>query len=197
MTFLLYPVAAEALPFAGFAMDALPYGIDMVGGGVNQLRFVGEDSGFEVAVVLAFHSHAGAREVGRAYVGGGTVENHYLEMHTWTELSLQFGPQAGIPVEVFAVVLAGFLCMQQPHIDTSLQQAVEDGEEWLNLAAGRAYIQVFEVGRSNPQVVPRLRAAGNHLAIVVFVSNVLQHNAAAKIQKKMETTLSSQNMILI
>ena len=53
-------------------------------------RNTSHDSGLEVAVVVAFHAYAGAREVGGADIGCCAVEYHYFEMHSWTELALQF-----------------------------------------------------------------------------------------------------------
>ena len=96
----------------------------MVGGGIYQRWFVGENTGLEVAVVVAFHTHAGTREVGGADVGGGAVENHYLEMHPWAESPFQPAPQPRILVEILAEVLTWLFRMKQPHIDTTFQQLV-------------------------------------------------------------------------
>ena len=57
------PVAAEGLPFALGTSSPLPDAVEVVGGGIDQRGFVGEDAGLEVAVVVAFHAHAGAREI--------------------------------------------------------------------------------------------------------------------------------------
>ena len=119
------PVAAEGFSFALGTSMALPDAVEVVGGGIYQLRFVGEDAGLEIAVVVAFHTYAGAREVGGADIGGGAVENHYLEMHPWTEPPLQAAPQSRILVEILAEVLARLLGVQQTHVDTTSQQLVE------------------------------------------------------------------------
>ena len=104
---------------------ALPDAVEMVGGGIDQLGVVGEDAGLEVAVAFAFHTHACAREVGGANIGGSTVENHNLEMHPWTESPLQTAPQPRILVEILAEILSWLFGMKQPHIDTPFQQLVE------------------------------------------------------------------------
>ena len=52
--FLSNPVPAEILALAGLAAESLPDAVEVVGGGIYQLRFVGEDAGLEVAVVAAF-----------------------------------------------------------------------------------------------------------------------------------------------
>ena len=118
-------IPAKILPFAVLTAMALPYAVEMVGGGIDQLGFVGEDTGLEVAVVVAFHAYAGAREVGGADVGGGAVENHYLEMNPWAESPFQPAPQPRILVEILAEVLTWFFGVQQTNVDTSFQQLVE------------------------------------------------------------------------
>ena len=111
-------ISAEAFSFAFGTSSPLPDVVEVVGGGIDQLGVVGEDTGLEVAVVVAFHTHAGAREVGGADVGGGAVENHYFEMHPWAESPLQTAPQPRILVEILAEILSWLFGMQQPHIDT-------------------------------------------------------------------------------
>ena len=118
-------IPAKILPFAVLTAMALPDAVEVIGGGIDQRRFVGEDAGLEVAVVVAFHTDAGTSEVGGADIGYRAVENHYLEMHSWTELALQFRPQAWILVEILAEVLTWLLSVQQAHLDTPFQQFVE------------------------------------------------------------------------
>lgn len=77
-------VTAEGFSFALGTSSALPDTVEMVGVGIHQRRFVGEDFGLEVAVVVAVHTHAVALEVGGANIGQRAVENHYLEMHLRT-----------------------------------------------------------------------------------------------------------------
>ena len=78
-------ITAEGFSLALGTSVPLPDAIDMVGSGIYQRRFVGEDTGLEVAVIVAFHTHTGTCEVGRTDVGGSAVENHYLEMYSWTK----------------------------------------------------------------------------------------------------------------
>ena len=81
---LLYPVAAEGFALAFGAAFPLPYGIDMVGGGIDQRRLVGQYACLEVAVAVTLHADTRAGELGRANIGRGAVEYHYLEMHSRT-----------------------------------------------------------------------------------------------------------------
>jgi len=83
------PVAAEGFSFTFGTSSPLPDAVEVVGGGIDQLRFVGEDACLEVAVVVAFHADTGTCEVGGADVGFRAVENHYLEMHPWAEFPFQ------------------------------------------------------------------------------------------------------------
>ena len=124
--FLSNPVPAEILALAGLAAESLPDAVEMVGGSIHQRWLVGEDAGLEVAVVVAFHTYAGTREVGGADVGGSAVENHYLEMHPWAEFPFQPAPQPRILVEILAEILSRLFGMQQTNIDTALEQLVED-----------------------------------------------------------------------
>ncbi len=78
-------IAAEGFSFAFGTSSPLPDAVEVVGGGIRQRRVVGEDTGLEVAVVVAFHAYAGTCEVGGADVGFRAVENHYLEMHSWAK----------------------------------------------------------------------------------------------------------------
>lgn len=123
--FLSNPIPTEVFPLAFGTVGSLPDAVEVVGGGIDQGGLVGEDSGLEVAVVVAFHTHAGTREIGGADVGGGAVENHYLEMHPWAESPFQPAPQPRILVEILAEVLTWLFRMKQPHIDTTSQQLVE------------------------------------------------------------------------
>ena len=68
------PVAAEGFSFALVTSSALPYAVEVVGGGIHQRRVVGEDASLEVAVAFAFHAYAGTCEVGGTDVGGSTVK---------------------------------------------------------------------------------------------------------------------------
>ena len=91
-------IPAKILPFAVLTAMALPNPVEVVGGGIDQLGGVGEDNGLEVSAVVAFHTYAGTCEVGGADVGGSTVKNHYLEMHSWAE-------------PLFSLDVLSFFCM--------------------------------------------------------------------------------------
>ena len=160
LRFLSNPIPTKLFPLATLAGAALPDVVEVVGGGVNELGFVGQDAGFEIAVAFAFHAYACSSKVGGADIDLRAVEDHQFEMYSRTQPSLQPRPQAGILVEIFTEVLTRLFGVQQPHLDTVFQQPVKYGEEGLHLAASLTYIEVFEVGGANPQVVLHLRAAG-------------------------------------
>ena len=66
--FLSYRVNAKILSSAGVAVGAAPYAVELIHGGLHQIRSVGEDARLEVPTVAAFHADARAGEVGRTDV---------------------------------------------------------------------------------------------------------------------------------
>ena len=171
-------VTAECFSFALGTSSALPDTVEVVGGGIHQRWFVGEDFGLEVAVVVAFHAYAGTCEVGGADVGFRAVENHYLEMHPWAESPFQSAPQSWILVEILAKILSCLFGMKQPHIDTTFQQLVEYRQERHHVPTA-LHIQVFEVGSTNPLIVLDLLAKCQHFCVVFLVRDVLYHTSIA------------------
>ena len=167
-------VAAEVLALAFRALSTLPNSVEVVGCGIDQGGFVGKNTGFEVAVVVAFHTNAGAGEVGRADISHGTVEDHYFEMHTRTKPAFQIGPQARKLVEIVAEIVAGFLGVQQPYVDATLEELVEDREERDNHFPAFD-IEILKVGSSNPKVVLDLVAKREDVGVMVSVGDVLNH----------------------
>ena len=165
------PVAAEGFSFALGTSMALPDAVEVVGGGIYQLRFVGEDAGLEVAVVVAFHTHAGTCKVGGADVGDGAVENHYLEMHPRAESPFQPAPQPRILVEILAEILSWLFGMKQAHFDTPFQQFVEHRQKRQHIPTA-LHIQVLQVGSTNPQIVLDLLTKCQHLCVMLLVCDV-------------------------
>ena len=164
-------IPAKILPFAVLTAMALPNPVEVVGGGIDQLGVVGEDTGLEVAVVVAFHTHAGTCKVGGADVGHRAVKNHYLEMHPWAEPPLQPAPQSGILVEILAEILSWLFGMKQPHFDTPFQQFVEHRQKRQHIPTA-LHIQVLQVGSTNPQIVLDLLTKCQHLCVMLLVCDV-------------------------
>jgi len=151
------PVAAEGFSFALGTSSPLPDTVEMVGVGIYQRWFVGEDAGLEVAVVVAFHTHSVALEVGATDICHRAVENHYLEMRPRTESPFQPAPQRRILVEILAKVLSRFFGMKQPHINITFQQLVEHRQE-RHYIPSALHIQDLQVSCTNPQIVLDLLA---------------------------------------
>ena len=162
-------ISAEGFSFALGTSLPLPDAVKVVSGGIHQRWFVGEDAGLEVAVVVAFHTHAGAREVGGDDIGLCAVENHNLEMHPWTESPFQPAPQPGILVEILAEVLTWFFGMKQPHIDTTFQQLVEYRQERHHVPTA-LHIQVFDISGANPKHVIFLGRFGMQIFVLPPIS---------------------------
>ncbi len=56
------------------AVGAAPHAVELLGGGFHKGWLIGEDAGFEVAAVAAFHSYSGSGQVGGADIGCLKVE---------------------------------------------------------------------------------------------------------------------------
>ena len=167
-------IAAEGFSFAFGTSSPLPDAVEVVGGGIRQRLFVGEDSGLEVAVVVPFHADASTCEVGGSDIGHRTVENHYLEMRPRTESPFQPAPRPRIFVEILAEALSWLFGMKRPHINITFQQLVEHRQKRNHIPTS-LHIQILYVGCSNPQIVLDLLTKCQHLCIMFFVSDVLKH----------------------
>lgn len=165
-------ISTEILPLAFGTVGSLPDGVEVVGCGIDQRWFVGENTGLEVAVVVALHTHAGTCEVGGADIGYSAVENHYLEMHPWTESPLQSTPQSWILVEILAEILSWLFGMKQAHFDTPFQQFVEHRQKRHHVPS-TLHIQVLQVGSTNPQIVLDLLTKCQHLCVMLLVCDVV------------------------
>ena len=130
----------------------------MLEGGFDEVGGVGEDAGFEVAAVGAFHSYACPGEVGGADVGRFEVEDKDFEVYARTKHSFESGPEDGITVEVFLKDRAGLFGVDETDFDTALKQPGEYAEEGDSSAprsdAGKTDVKVLDVGCANPQRLP-------------------------------------------
>ena len=122
-------VSAVFLPAAIPAPEPCPYRVEVVHCRSDERRVVREDARLEVAPASGFHSHACAREVGRAYVGLLPVEYEDLEVHPRAEGPLQPSEEGRIPVEFLPEDWSRFLGVQEPHAHTLADQLREDSEE--------------------------------------------------------------------
>ena len=122
-------VPAVFLPAAVLASESRPYRVEVVHCRSDERRVVREDARLEVAPASGFHSHAGTREVGGAYVGLLPVEYEDLEVHPRAEGPLQPSEEGRIPVEFLPEDGTRFLGVQEPHAHTLADQLREDGEE--------------------------------------------------------------------
>ena len=170
-TLFQYRVGAHILPAAVLAFEPGPDGIEVVYGGIHQVRLIGEDTGFEVACADAFHAEAGAGEVGGTDISGLEVEDDYLEVDTRAKHSLQPREEDRIAVEIFAEIRPRLLGVDKADL---LSLADEIGQ---HTQEGTLFdIQVFDVGRPDPKILLHLRDTGNDFLEVGFVCDVLRHN---------------------
>ena len=126
---LLNSIAAEFLATAFFAMRTHPERIELLDGGFDDLRVVGEDSRFEIAAQGTFHADASACQVCRADVGGFQIEYHHFEVYSRAHDAFQVCRKNAVAVEIFAEVRAGFFCMNEPHAHATLEESCELSEQ--------------------------------------------------------------------
>ena len=126
-------VTAEGFSFALGTSSALPDTVEMVGVGIHQRRFVGEDAGLEAARTIAFHSNACASKDGAANIGHLAIEDQNLEMHPRTKHPFQAIKQGRVFVEVFTKSGTWLLGMNEPHINALIDEFCQNRKEGLRL----------------------------------------------------------------
>ena len=67
---LFYPISAEFLAAAFFAVSAHPKRVELFDSGFNDLWVIREDSRFKIATEGAFHANASTCQICGADVGG-------------------------------------------------------------------------------------------------------------------------------
>ena len=103
-------------------MRSAPYGIKLLGGGIEDGDFVSEDSRLEVSLVRSLGTYSGSSEIGRADIGFPVVEDHHLEVYSRAENPVEVLEENRIPVKLFSEDWARFLCVDKPDLNTALQQ---------------------------------------------------------------------------
>ena len=99
-------------------MGAAPHAVELLGGGFHKGWIIGEDAGFEVAAVAAFHSYSGSGQVGGADIGCLEIEDYDFEMDSWAEHPLQACFQYRIEVKILPEGLTRFFGMNQPDFNS-------------------------------------------------------------------------------
>ena len=131
------------------AVRSHPERIELLDGGFDDLRVVGEDSRFEIAAQGTFHADAGSCQVCRADVGGFQVENHHFEVYSRAHDAFQVCCKNAVAVEIFAEVRARFFGVDESHADSALEERRQLAEQ-RNRFAVLFYIDVLDVGGSDP-----------------------------------------------
>lgn len=99
-------------------MYAVPYGIELVGGSIDQHRVVSQYSRFEITGRSAFHAESCSGQIGRTDISHPTIEDQNLEMDARTQLPLQPTPQQRVFIEIVGKIPPGLFGMNQPYLDT-------------------------------------------------------------------------------
>ena len=137
------------LAAAGFAAETGPDAVEVVHGRGDEGGVVREDARLEVARARPLHADAGAREIGRADVRYGPVEDEQLEMDAGAQRPLQPREEHGVAVELLAEVRTRLLRVDQADLPAFGDQVGDEAQE-----GPVADIQVLDVGRADPQRAP-------------------------------------------
>ena len=104
-------VGTEVFAFAIFTVTPYPYIVKLIHCLLNNLWFVSQYAGLEVACRVCLHADAGTSEVGAAYIYLFAIEHQHLEVHTRAEHSLQSVIQYWEFVEILSEVRSRLLRM--------------------------------------------------------------------------------------
>ena len=142
------------VPAKGFSAtlltrQAVPYSVELVGGGIDQRRVVCEDSRLEIARRSPFHAEPCAGQVRRTDVGHLAIENQYLEVYARTQPPLLQAPQKRILVEIVGKVPPRLLGMDQPHLNATANQSFEYAKQRYG-SRTLLNIEILDVGRADP-----------------------------------------------
>ena len=142
------------------------------------MRVVGEDSRFEVAAQGAFHADACTCQIRGADVSGFQVEYHHFKMDSRAHDAFQISRKNLVAVEIFAKVRAGFFSVNESHANAALEERSQLAEQ-RNRFAVLFYIDVLDVGGSDPERIADCCDSRNNFGIMFFVGDVLgksRHN---------------------
>ena len=85
---LFYSITAVCLAFAGFTVLTRPYSVEMVGGGIDQRKVIGQNTRLEVALAIGLHPNASTRKVCRADIDHLAITSECLTLATLESTSL-------------------------------------------------------------------------------------------------------------
>lgn len=168
-------VSAKISAFAGFAMLAHPNFVELVHCLFNDFGVIGQDTGFKISTMVGFHTDARPCKICAAYIYFLTIENKHFEMYTRAQHSFQTVVKHGIFIKILAKVLPRLLCVNKPHLYTSLNKLGNQPQKRLLLLA-RIHIKVFDVGSTNPKSALHVEATREDAVVVVGVGDVGEHN---------------------
>lgn len=95
-------------------------------------------------------------------------------MDARTEAPFQPAPQQRVSVEIVGEVPPRFLCVDQPYFDAPPDQSLQHAEQRYGCRT-LLDIKVFDVCRTDPQVVLYLPNTFDHLGIMGFILDVADH----------------------
>ena len=166
-----YWIRTILFPAAVLALEPGPDGVEVVYGGIYEIRFVRQDACLEVAGAGTLHTKSCAGEIGRTDVGGLEVEDDDLEVDTRAKDTLQAGEKDRVTVEIFAEVGPRLLGMDEADFLAFLYKVSNDAKERTFF-----HVEILDVGRAYPEGAFHLRGSLNDFLEMGFVCDVLRHN---------------------
>ena len=167
-------VCAKISAFAGFAMLAHPYFVELVHCLFNDFGGVGQDAGFKISTMVSFHSDARPCKICAANIYFLTIENKHFEMDTRTQHPFQTVVKYRIFIKILAKILSWLFCVNKPHLHAPLDKLGNQPQKRFLLLT-RLHIKVFDVGSTYPKSAPHVKAMGKDTEIVVGVGDVGEH----------------------
>ena len=166
-----YRIGAILLPAAVLALEASPDGVEVVYGGIYEIRFVRQDASLEVTGADALHAEACAGEVGGTDISGLEVEDDDLEVDARAEDTLQTRKEDRVAVEVLAEVRPRLLGMDEAHFRAFLDEVGDDAKE-------RAFfhVKVLDIRRANPEGAFNLGGSLDYFLEMGFICNIVRHS---------------------
>ena len=169
-----YRIRTELPPFAGFAVFADPYIVELVHRLFHDFGLIGEDARFEVALAVGFHADARTRKIRTSDINLMTVEDQHFEVNTGAKHPLQSVEKHRVIIEVFSESRTWFFRMNKANLYATLYQLCNEREKRFLLFA-HLHVEILDIGSADPEGVFRGGHAREDSGVVGGVGDVSEH----------------------
>lgn len=171
-----YRIRTELPPFAGLAVFADPYIVELAHRLLHDFGLIGEDASLKVSLAIGFHADARPGEVCAADIDLLAVEDYQLEVDTRTKHSFQPIEQDGILVDVFSESWTRLFRMNKANLNATLDKLGDERKKRF-LFFSHFHIEVLDVCSADPEGVLNGDHTSEDGGVVGGVGDVLEHNA--------------------